>query len=150
MRRMGIALAVALAALMLLAGCTVPVRVEWTTEVEMNTAGFDLFRGESPAGPFDVRVNEELIPASPDPLAGGEYSYLDRTAEAGKTYYYQLQEVELGGAVNSYGPIEVRASVIDARVAAAGLIGLAVVVGVGAVVRRRRGVSNRPAPESRL
>jgi hypothetical protein len=134
MLRTSVTLAVALVALMLLAGCTVPVRVEWTTEVEMNTAGFDLFRGESPAGPFDVRVNDELIPASPDPLAGGEYSYVDRTAEAGKRYYYQLQEVELGGAVNSYGPIEVRASVVDWRVAVAGLALVAVVV---AVVRRR-------------
>lgn len=144
MFRMGVIIGLAV----LVAGCTVPVRVEWTTEVEMNTAGFDLFRGESPAGPFDVRINDELIPASPDPLAGGEYSYVDRTAEAGQTYYYQLQEVELGGAVNSYGPIEVRASVVDWRVMVAGLALVAVVVGVGMVVRRR-GPRAGPGMESR-
>ncbi len=119
----------------LVAGCTVPVRVAWTTEVEMNTAGFDIYRGETPGGPFDVRVNDELIPPAADPLSGGSYSYVDRTARAGETYYYQLQEVELGGAVNTYGPIEVRASVVDWRVAVAGLAGLAV---VGVVAQRRR------------
>ena len=27
-------------------GCAAPVRVEWSTETEMNTAGFNLYRGE--------------------------------------------------------------------------------------------------------
>jgi len=110
---------IAALAVWLLASCTAPVRVEWATEVEMNTAGFDLYRGESPEGPFDVKVNDAPIPASSDPMAGGEYSYVDRTAQAGKTYYYQLRELELTGNVNTYGPIEVRTTWLDARWAAA-------------------------------
>ncbi len=101
------------------AGCSAPglagVRVEWSTESEMNTAGFNLYRGESPDGPFTVRVNEQLIPASPDPLAGGRYRFVDRTARPGVTYYYQLEEVERDGAVNRYGPIRVRAGGFDWR-----------------------------------
>ena len=44
-------------------GCAAPVRVEWSTETEMNTAGFNLYRGESADGPFDVKVNDQLIPS---------------------------------------------------------------------------------------
>jgi hypothetical protein len=75
----------------------------------MNTAGFNLYRGAAPGGPFDTKVNEELIPPSSDPLTGKEYSYLDKTAQAGVTYYYELQEVERNGQVNRFGPIEVEA-----------------------------------------
>ena len=96
-------------ALLVLAGCVTQVKVVWSTETEMNTAGFNLYRSESAEGPFDVKINDELIPASPDPMTGGDYSYVDRTARPGVTYYYQLQEVEKSGGTNVYGPIDVRA-----------------------------------------
>jgi hypothetical protein len=97
-----------LALALVAAGCVAPVQVEWTTETEMNTAGFNLYRGASADGPFDVKINDRLIPPAADPLTGGQYSYTDRTARPGKTYYYQLQEVETTGEVNSFGPIEVQ------------------------------------------
>lgn len=134
----GVRLALIVPALLLLAGCTAPVRVEWTTEVETNTAGFDLYRGESRDGPFDVKVNDALIPASPDPMAGGQYHFIDRTTAAGKTYYYQLQEVELSGSVNTYGPIEVRAGWLDARWIVALAAAVAVILLLLVVVLRRR------------
>ncbi len=90
-------------------GCTAPVRVEWTTETEMNTAGFNLYRGQSVDGPFDVKVNDQLIPSAADPLTGGKYQYVDKTAKAGVTYYYRLEEVERNGGTNNFGPISVRA-----------------------------------------
>ncbi len=93
----------------LLGGCSAPVRVTWKTESEMNTAGFNLYRGTSPEGPFDTKVNQELIPPSSDPLTGKEYAYVDQSAQAGVTYYYELQEVERNGAANRFGPISVRA-----------------------------------------
>jgi hypothetical protein len=96
--------------MLLLAACTTPIRVEWSTETEMDTAGFNVFRGESPDGPFDVKVNAELIPPSPDPLRGGAYSILDRSARPGVPYYYQLQEVEKTGQVSLHGPIQAQGS----------------------------------------
>ena len=47
----------------LLAACNAPVRVTWKTETEMNTAGFNLYRGTSPDGPFDTKVNRRVDPA---------------------------------------------------------------------------------------
>lgn len=110
-----ILLAALLVAALVLGGCTAPVRVTWKTETEMNTAGFNLYRGLSPEGPFDTKVNDALIPPSTDPLTGGDYSYIDRTAQAGVTYYYELQEVERGGAINKFGPISVRPGGLDWR-----------------------------------
>ncbi len=100
---------------LLLAGCTSSVRVEWSTESEINTAGFNLYRGESPDGPFDVKVNPQLIPPASDPLVGGEYTFEDTTARPGVTYYYQLQEIEKSGAVNLHGPVASRTSAFDWR-----------------------------------
>jgi len=99
--------------LQVLTGCTASVRVEWSTETEMNTAGFNLYRGESADGPFDVKVNSQLIPPAKDPLTGGKYQYVDPTAKPGVTYYYKLEEVEKTGATNSYGPISVRAGALE-------------------------------------
>jgi hypothetical protein len=89
------------------------VRVEWATETELNTAGFDLYRSESPDGPFDVKVNDRMIAPSNDPLTGGKYQYVDKTAAPGVTYYYELREIEKGGAVNKYGPISVQAGKLE-------------------------------------
>ncbi len=89
----------------LIAGCSAPVEVNWSTETEMNTAGFNLYRSESDSGPFDLKVNDQLIAASPDPLTGGDYTYIDRTAQSGVTYYYELEEVEQTGATTRHGPI---------------------------------------------
>ena len=88
-------------------GCTSPVRVEWSTETELNTAGFNLYRSESSTGPFDLKVNEQLIAAALDPLLGGDYSFVDRSARTGAAYYYLLEEVELTGAKITHGPISV-------------------------------------------
>jgi|WetSurMetagenome_2_1015567.scaffolds.fasta_scaffold98258_1 hypothetical protein len=107
--------------------CTAPVRVEWSTETEMNTAGFNLYRGDSAEGPFDVKVNEQLIPPATDPLTGGKYQYVDKAARAGVMYYYRLEEVERNGGTNDFGPISVRAGGLEWWHVLV-LVGLAVVV----------------------
>ena len=91
------------------ASCTAPVRIDWSTETEINTAGFNIYRGESPDGPFDFKVNGQLIPPSPDPMTGGKYNYVDNTAQIGKLYYYQLEEVERNGTQTKLGVTPARA-----------------------------------------
>jgi hypothetical protein len=84
------------------------VVVEWTTANELSTVGFNLYRSDDTDENYE-KVNSQLIPASPDPLTGGSYSYPDAQVNAGKTYYYQLEEVEADGSTTRYGPIEVQA-----------------------------------------
>ncbi len=75
------------------------VKIEWTTASELNTAGFNVYRSDSPEGSA-VRINQELIPASTDPLAGGMYQFIDKNAQPGRTYYYALEDVETNGVTN--------------------------------------------------
>jgi hypothetical protein len=70
--------------------------IEWSTESQVDTAGFFLYRGESPEGPW-TQVNAALIPATDDVLTGGRYRYTDTAVLPAHTYYYQLEDIELGG-----------------------------------------------------
>ncbi len=77
--------------------------VRWTTGVELDTAGFQLLR--SSGGRREaVRVTRQLIPAR-GKNGGASYEWRDPDAEPGTDYYYWLQEVEYGGAVNEFGPV---------------------------------------------
>ncbi len=84
------------------------VVVEWSTATELDTAGFNLYRSTSADGPF-VQVNEQLVPSSPDPLTGGDYAFADPDVDPGRTYFYELEEVEYNGATQRFPPIQVTA-----------------------------------------
>ena len=124
------------------------VVVEWTTETEVDTAGFNLYRSDSPDGSY-IKINHDLIPGSSDPLLGAKYVYTDTNVVAGRTYYYKLEDVELDGTTTIHGPIEV---VADATGPSAfpnltGLWPLAVLIAVlalgGVILLRRRGHRGR-------
>jgi hypothetical protein len=81
------------------------VVVEWETALEINTVGFNLWRGASPDGEYQ-QVNGVLIPAeSLGGAEGGFYKIVDTDVTPGRTYYYKLEEIEVGGARNWYGSV---------------------------------------------
>lgn len=91
-----------------LAGCSGSgATITWKTASEVDTAGFNLYRATSPEGPW-IKINDELIPPSQDPVSGGSYEFKDQTAEPGKTYYYRLEEIELSGNSNRFDPIKLQ------------------------------------------
>jgi hypothetical protein len=125
------------------------VTVEWSTASELNTAGFNVARGNSPNGPF-TRLNAEVIPASPDPLVGGSYVFTDTNVTPGQTYYYQLEEVEFGGSATPQGTVVVTAPYSITPVALVAGIGLAVIL-IAALLwieRPRRAGPGRTPPGS--
>jgi hypothetical protein len=103
------------------------VTVQWSTASELNTAGFNVLRGDNPNGPF-TRVNPEVIPASPDSLVGGSYVFTDTHVTAGQTYYYQLDEVEVGGSISSQGTVVVTAPYSVEPVVVAAGVGLSIIL----------------------
>jgi hypothetical protein len=106
---LAIGLILAALVIFLISAATPPaVTVQWSTASELNTAGFNILRGDSPNGPF-TRVNADIIPASPDPLVGGSYVFTDTHVTAGQTYYYQLEEVEVSGSASPQGTVVVTA-----------------------------------------
>lgn len=84
------------------------VVVEWSTATELDTIGYNLYRSETADGEY-LQVNPQLIPASTDPLTGGEYEYLDLAVQAGRRYYYLLEDLDAAGNTTRHGPIEVEA-----------------------------------------
>ncbi len=114
-----------------------PVVIEWTTATEINTAGFNLYRAESADGPF-TQINSQLIPASPDPMAGGKYKFEDTSVTAGKTYYYQLEDIEYSGTRTKHPPVAVPTGAsFGMTEAMLALVGVVVVSSVVWVARRK-------------
>ena len=103
------------------------ITVAWSTASELNTAGFNILRGDSSNGPF-TRLNAAVIPASPDPLVGGSYIYTDTNVAPGQTYYYRLEEVELGGGASPQGTVVVTAQQGTGPIFIVAAISLAVVI----------------------
>jgi hypothetical protein len=126
------------------------ILVEWETAMEIDTVGFNVWRSELPGGPY-AKLNDTLIPsASPGSAWGSTYSYVDSDVTPGTTTYYKLEELEVGGGRNWYGPVSTGDdnpnSVILSRATAGGtgyaalawwLAGAAVAVGTGLVAIRR-------------
>jgi hypothetical protein len=81
------------------------ILVEWMTTMEIDTVGFNVWRNEARDGSY-VRINDTLIPsASPGSVWGGAYSHVDSDVIPDTTYYYKLEELEVGGGRNWYGPV---------------------------------------------
>ncbi|MBS1250141.1 MAG: hypothetical protein MAG431_01731 [Chloroflexi bacterium] len=85
------------------------IQIEWETASEVDTIGFNILRSENPEGDF-TQINAQLIPASSDPLSDNVYRYKDPNVQAGRTYYYLLEDLESSGGTNTHGPIEVKAT----------------------------------------
>lgn len=109
------------------------VSVEWTTASELDTAGFLIGRSEAPGGPFQV-ITDHLIGASETPLTGGSYSFRDHTVEPGKTYFYELHEVELNGEQKRLSVVSVTATDDSVKV---GLIGAGLILSGASVIMIR-------------
>jgi predicted outer membrane repeat protein len=75
-------------------------RLRWETTVEIDTAGYNLYRASAPGGPY-VQINGLLIAA----VGASEYEYLD--VPGAGTWYYKLEDVDTQGAKVTHGPVEV-------------------------------------------
>ncbi len=67
------------------------VTFTWTTDVETNTAGFNLYISTNPSNPSSwTQVNTETIGVT----VGGVYTFTDPNDRRGGTFHYRLEEVE--------------------------------------------------------
>lgn len=82
------------------------VLVGWETVSEMNNAGFNLYRADSAAGPQTLLA---YVPSqAPGSTGGFSYIWTDRAdLTPGATYYYWLEDVDLGGAATLHAPVSV-------------------------------------------
>ena len=72
------------------------VIVKWSTESELNNAGFNILRSARKTGEFRV-INRALIPGVGTSGEKHTYSFTDTTAAPNGTYYYQIEDVSFDG-----------------------------------------------------
>lgn len=124
------------------------VLVEWETAIEIDNVGFNLYRAESPGGPY-IKLNDTLIPSqSPGSVWGAVYTWLDEDVEPDVVYYYKLEDIEVGGARTFHGLVSASvqnptALSLTSFAARGGgglfvLLAAALVTGSALVFRRRR------------
>ena len=72
------------------------VIVTWTTESEVDNAGFNLRRSEKRESGFTL-LNSALIAGAGTTGERQEYTFTDTSAKPGVEYYYQIEEVAFDG-----------------------------------------------------
>jgi hypothetical protein len=80
------------------------IKVTWSTETEINNAGFNLYRAESEDGEYS-KINEALIPAEGSATQGATYGFVDDNVKNRKTYWYKLEDIDLNGTSTINGPV---------------------------------------------
>jgi hypothetical protein len=80
------------------------VTIAWQTEWEENNFGFDVYRADKNNGAY-TQINEALIPAEAFSRSGARYTFIDRTACAGHTYYYKIMDLSRDGVQALHGPV---------------------------------------------
>ncbi|MGH9750540.1 MAG: hypothetical protein ACRD5D_02430 [Candidatus Polarisedimenticolia bacterium] len=66
------------------------ITVQWSTASEKGLIGWNVYRAESPTGPFR-RLNDVALPASGDGVADTGYVFVDEGMRPGRRYYYQVE-----------------------------------------------------------
>ena len=72
------------------------VVIRWTTESELDNAGFNIYRSESRNGEFK-QVNKQLIQGKGTTAERSTYKWVDTSAKPGVEYYYQIEDVSFAG-----------------------------------------------------
>ena len=72
------------------------VVITWTTESEMNNAGFYIKRSQQRDGESKI-INATMIPGAGTTSEKQSYTYTDTTAKPNVVYYYQLECVSVDG-----------------------------------------------------
>ena len=72
------------------------VVITWSTQSELNNAGFFIKRSQQTNGKF-VSVNPTMIAGAGTTAEKQSYTYTDATADPNVIYYYQIEDVSLDG-----------------------------------------------------
>ncbi len=72
------------------------VVISWTTESELDNAGFNIFRSTSRTQNFQ-RINVRLIEGAGTTGERTQYQFIDKTVKPDVVYYYRLEDVDFSG-----------------------------------------------------
>ena len=80
------------------------IKLVWRTESEVNNLGFSIYRSEEKNGKY-IKIG--FVYGAGNSAMPNEYEFADKEAEAGKTYFYYLEDVDIAGERNKSEVIKV-------------------------------------------
>lgn len=83
------------------------VVLRWTTEAEVDNAGFYIYRSETKDGEFKV-VNPTMIQGAGTTGERNEYTWMDTTAKPNTVYYYRIEDVSQAGVQEQLATVRLR------------------------------------------
>ena len=83
------------------------VIVKWTTEAEVDNAGFNILRSETENGTYKV-INSTLIQGAGTTGERNEYTWIDTTAKPNTVYYYRIEDVSYAGEHKQLDTVRLR------------------------------------------
>ena len=90
------------------AECTnIGVVLKWTTESEVDNAGFNIYRSPTKDGEFAV-VNPTMIQGGGTIGERNEYTWTDTTAKPNTVYYYRIEDVSHAGVRKQLATVRLR------------------------------------------
>ena len=72
------------------------VVIDWTTESELNNAGFNILRSTSRTKNFRP-INTKLIKGAGTTGERNTYQFIDKTAKPNVAYYYRIEDIDFSG-----------------------------------------------------
>ena len=88
-------------------GSETSILLDWTTASESDLAAWNIYRSETPSGPF-TRLNSVAVPAAGDSASDTGYIFVDDYVRPGRRYYYLLEGLTRPG-------LPQRSQVVSAR-----------------------------------
>ena len=83
------------------------VVLKWTTESEVDNAGFYIYRSQTRDGTFKV-VNPTLIQGAGTTSERNTYTWKDTTAKPNTVYYYQIEDISHAGVRKQLATVRLR------------------------------------------
>lgn len=83
------------------------VIIRWSTQSEIDNAGFNILRSQTRAGEFKV-INAQLVPGSGTTAERTDYAWTDTTAKPNVVYYYQIEDVSFAGERQTLATVRLR------------------------------------------
>ena len=81
--------------------------IKWTTESEIDNAGFNILRSQTRKGQFK-KINSKLITGAGTTSQRYTYTWTDTTAKPNVIYYYRLEDVSFSGDRQQLATVRLR------------------------------------------
>ena len=70
------------------------ITLRWVTQTEVNNVGFGIYRSEAKDGNYD---KISFVSGAGNTAMPRDYQFVDKEAEAGKPYFYYLEDIDIAG-----------------------------------------------------